>query len=154
MTPFSVVPLTIRDIRHVYRLEQDIFPLDAYPYPDLALMLLTPGMRNFKAINAIHEILGFIAVADVWVRPESRPAWVFTLGVARAYQNQGIGRELLRVVESHLSANRIRLTVRCSNAPAIHLYDRTGYRTVQTYHAYYRDGEDGLIIEKQPQNAD
>ena len=148
MTPFFVVPLQFRDIHSIYHLEQDIFPLDAYPYLDLAVMLLTPGMRNLKAIDPNNEFLGFIAVADVWFRPDTRPAWVITLGVMRAFQNQGIGGQLLREAELQLKANHIRLTVRRSNTPAIHLYERSEYLHVKTHPAYYRNGEDGLIMEK------
>jgi len=154
MTPFSIVPLGIRDINSVYHLEQDVFPLDAYPYLDLAIMLLTPGMRNLKAVNPANEFLGFIAVADVWMRPDLRPAWVITLGVGRNYQNQGIGGQLLREAESQIRARQIRLTVRRSNTAAIHLYDRSGYIHLQTHPAYYRNGEDGLIMQKHVNHTD
>lgn len=143
---YAIVPLTWRDLRRVYRLEQEIFPKDAYPYLDLAFLLLTPGMVNLKAQSADGEFRGFIAVGDSWL--PGRPAWIITIGVARAQQNRGIGRALLLAIEDRLRARRVRLTVRKSNAPAIHLYTALGYHMLMTHPRYYNDGEDGVVMEK------
>ena len=42
----------------------------------------------------------------------------------------------------------MKLTVRMSNGPAITLYEREGYRSVDIWKRYYNDGEDGLVMEK------
>ena len=53
-SPLSLPPgytlrrATLRDLRALYRLERLIFPRDAYPYFDLALLFLTPGVINLK----------------------------------------------------------------------------------------------------------
>jgi ribosomal-protein-alanine N-acetyltransferase len=143
---YSIQPLRLADIQPVYQLEQEIFPQDAYPYLDLAFLLATPGMVNVKAVNPANEFMGFIAVADVWL--PWRPAWIITLGVAKRFQNQGLGHTLLLESEKWLRARRIRLTVRRGNAPAIHLYQKVGYTTLTIHRGYYRDGEDGLVMEK------
>jgi ribosomal protein S18 acetylase RimI-like enzyme len=41
-----------------------------------------------------------------------------------------------------------KLTVRISNDNAISLYEQEGYRTVDIWKQYYKDGEDGLVMEK------
>ncbi len=58
---------TLRDLRALYRLERLIFPRDAYPYFDLALLFLTPGVINLK-IAAPDGSLG----AALLVRAEAR----------------------------------------------------------------------------------
>jgi ribosomal protein S18 acetylase RimI-like enzyme len=35
-----------------------------------------------------------------------------------------------------------------SNEPAIALYEKEGYRSVDIWKRYYNDGEDGLVMEK------
>jgi len=42
----------------------------------------------------------------------------------------------------------IKLTVRRSNIPAIKLYEKLGYYQVDIWSKYYRNGEDGLVLEK------
>ena len=42
----------------------------------------------------------------------------------------------------------LKLTVRRSNARAIALYERMGYRFKHAIYRYYNDGEDGLLMEK------
>lgn len=138
--------LRLWDIRTLHRLERQIFPLDAYPYLDLTLMLLTPGMLNLKVVDPADQLLGFIAVGDVWW--SGRPAWIITVGVGKAHQNQGIGRYLMQAIESRLQATHIRLTVRASNAPARHLYHQLGYAIVREQRGYYNDGETGVVMEK------
>ena len=142
----SIETLRWRDIHAVYQLEQNIFPKDAYPYVDLAFLYLMPQVSNRKAVDAQGALLGFIAVADAWF--PSRPAWVITLGVHRFAQRQGIGGALLDVAGGVLRAKRLRLTVRAGNRPAINLYEKSGYRLVYSHRRYYRDGEDGLVMEK------
>lgn len=147
MASFTICPAClIRDLREIYQLERDIFPQDAYPYPDLALLLLLPYMVNLKAVDESGKLLGFIAFENAYF-PWST-AWVVTLGVGRAYQNQGVGGALLAAIEPRRRANRIRLTVRRGNTPAIHLYKKHGYQHLKLQPRYYRDGEDGLVMEK------
>jgi len=142
----SIEPLRWRNIRAVYQLEQDIFPKDAYPYVDLAFLYLMPHVSNLKALDANDTFLGFISVADAWM--PGRYAWVITLGVGRDFQRSGIGHSLLNAAEKILKATHLRLTVRASNDPAIRLYEKAGYRLVYSHQRYYRDGEDGMVMEK------
>lgn len=67
------------------------------------------------------------------------------------FQRQGIASDLLtRLFESATThgAARILLEVRQSNHGAQQLYTKHGFRTIATRAHYYRDGEDGLIMEK------
>jgi ribosomal-protein-alanine N-acetyltransferase len=142
----SIESLRWRNIRAVYQLEQDIFPKDAYPLVDLAFLYLTPHVTNLKAVDAEGALLGVISVADGWF--PGRPAWVITLGVQRHCQRQGIGGSLLSAAENVLRAKNLRLTVRAGNQTAINLYEKAGYRLVYSHQRYYRDGEDGMVMEK------
>ena len=89
-----------------------------------------------------------IAFAAGDPRPADGFSWIATIGVAPDHQRRGIGRELLRACEARLKTPRLRLSVRASNAAAIHLYEAEGYGRVDVWHKYYRDGEAAIVMEK------
>lgn len=113
---------------------------------DLAFLFLTPGQINLKAVNERGTLVGFVTGSRSLFR--ALPAWIVTLGVAYAYQRQGIGKALLLACEDKLARSCIRLTVRKSNTTAIHLYRKCGYEHIHTRPYYYHNGEDGLVMEK------
>jgi ribosomal protein S18 acetylase RimI-like enzyme len=142
---------TLFDLRALHRLEAVIFPRDAYPYLDLALMFLWPGIINIKVVAPDGALAGF-ASCSRGLSPER--GWIITLGVAPTHQRRGLGAYLLTVCEQRLKRPSMRLTVRQGNIPAIRLYERTGYQTIEQRWGYYRDGEAGLIMEKRVESKD
>jgi ribosomal-protein-alanine acetyltransferase len=80
---------------------------------------------------------------------------VLNLGIARHYQRQGLGKQLLEYVINHaksLSAPFIYLEVRRSNIPAINLYKKIDFSQVGERKNYYPIGdgqyEDALIFAR------
>ncbi len=142
---------TLLDLRAVHRLERVIFPRDAYPYLDLALMFLIPGIVNLKATAPDGTLAGI--VCGVRARLHRDRAWIITVGVVPAHQRRGIGAWLLAAIEARLNRRYTRLTVREGNFPAIHLYQKTGYAVIERKVGYYHDGETGLIMEKRREGA-
>ena len=136
----------LRDVRATYHLEQEIFPLDAYPYFDLLMLFLTPRIITLKAVDQNGGLAGFVCGSRPWIG--IFPAWIITLGVGLIFQRQGIGNQLLRACEEQMRARRVRLTVRASNDPAISLYNQNGYVRIGFRRQYYIDGEDGIVMEK------
>ncbi len=64
------------------------------------------------------------------------------------HAGRGIGTALLLAAENALGVGAMRLTVRSSNLRAIAVYERAGYGHRGVHRRYYRDGEDGLIMQK------
>jgi len=142
---YQITRATMRDVHAIRRLEQVIFPLDAYTYLSLSTLLMWPGGANFKAIDATGVLAGFVAGSPNW---GTHIDWIVTLGVHPDHQRRGLGRRLLTVCEQNMSQNTIRLTVRASNQAAIQLYLTAGYRRAYVEPRYYNDGEDGIVMEK------
>jgi ribosomal protein S18 acetylase RimI-like enzyme len=140
----SIVPATWRDLNALRRLEQVCFPQDAWPLLDLVGVLALPNVLRLKAVEG-GEMVGFVA-ADI--RPGRKEAWIATIGVLPEQRGRRIGEALMLAVEEQLRVERIRLSVRASNAPAIRLYRRLGYVQIDIWRRYYADGEDGLVFEK------
>lgn len=141
---FEIVTPTLRDLGELRRFENACFGVDAWPLVDLIAMLTFPGIIRLKAV-AGSKMAGVIA-SDL--RRGQNLAWIITLGVLPEFRRQGLARMLLRACENRVSVQRIRLSVRRSNWPALSLYQEEGYRQVDTWEKYYVDGEDALVLEK------
>jgi ribosomal protein S18 acetylase RimI-like enzyme len=135
---------SLRDLAALRRLEQACFEKDLWPLLDLIAVLTWPDVIKLKAIED-DEMIGFAACDP---RPAENVSWIATLGVDPRFQRRGIGRALLHACEERTKQPRMRLTVRMSNEPAISLYEKEGYRSVDIWKGYYSDGEDGLVMEK------
>ncbi len=135
---------SLRDLAALRRLEHACFEKDAWPLLDLIAVLSWPDVVKLKAVED-GEMVGFVAGDP---RPSEGANWIATIGVDPRYQRRGIGRALLRAAEERSKLPRVKLTVRMSNQPAISLYEKEGYRSVDIWKKYYNDGEDGLVMEK------
>ena len=135
---------SIRDLGMLRRLEHVCFDKDAWPLLDLIAVLTWPDVIRLKAVHD-GEMIGFVAGDP---RPSQGAVWIATLGVDPGYRRRGIGLALLPSCEAQVKLPRVKLTVRISNDPAISLYKKAGYRTVDIWKKYYNDGEDGLVMEK------
>jgi ribosomal-protein-alanine N-acetyltransferase len=140
----EIQPASIRDLGALHRLEHASFEKDAWPLLDLIAVLTWPDVIRLKAVEN-GELIGFIAGDP---RPSEGVSWVATIAVDPRYQRRGIGRALLHACEAKTTMPSMKLTVRMSNEPAISLYEKEGYRSVDIWKRYYNDGEDGLVMEK------
>lgn len=140
----EITNASLRDINSLRKLEHACFDKDAWPFLDLIAVLTFSDVIRLKAMMD-GQMVGFIAGDP---RPRDGWAWIATLGVDPHFQRRGLGRALLHACESKLNVPRVRLTVRLSNAGAIAMYEKEGYATIDIWKAYYNDGEDGMVMEK------
>jgi len=133
-----------RDLSQLRRVEKLCFPKDSWPLLDLIGILTFPNVLRLKAM-AGDRMVGFIGID---IRHSQNQAWVATVCVEPQYQRRGIASSLLAESESQIRQPVIKLSVRASNKPAIDLYRRFGYQEVEIWPAYYRDGENALVMEK------
>jgi ribosomal-protein-alanine N-acetyltransferase len=131
----------LNDLRHIERL---CFPKDMWPLWDLIGILTLPNVLRRKA-ELEGRMVGFIGVD---LRRAQRQAWIATICVHPDYRRMGIASALLAYCEDQTTMPDIRLSVRSSNLPAIHLYRKFGYHNIEIWPAYYQDGEDALVMRK------
>lgn len=139
---FALLPASWRDLNALRAFEREVFPDDSWPLIDLIAVLTWPGVVRLKAVAA-GALVGF-ASGDI----REGVAWVTTIGVLPAFRRRGIAEALLEACERQMGNPRVRLCVRRSNLSAIRLYEKWGYRQVDTWRHYYNGGEDALVMEK------
>ncbi len=133
------------DLRAIHRLEQVLFPGDAYGYLDLLMLLIAPGMVNLKVVAPDGALIGFVSGGRLFRLGRT---WIMTIGIHPAHQGRGLGRRLLAACESLLPDRTIYLTVRADNTRALTLYRLNGYREVGLKPGYYGNGQPGIEMRK------
>lgn len=92
------------------------------------------------------EIQGFVLCRQALDEAE-----ILTICVAPSARGKGLGLKLIERAHHDLSKNgiaRLFLEVSTANIPARRLYDQAGYSEIGRRKAYYRDGNDALVLEK------
>jgi len=125
-------------------LEKAAFDHDAWPWIDILAALTFPETTRLKAL--VDENVVGVAFGDL--RRHEDVGWIASIAVHPTFRRQGIGRQLLAATEAALGTRRIRLTLRRSNDGARLLYEQAGYVLIDEWPRYYRNGEDGLVMEK------
>jgi ribosomal protein S18 acetylase RimI-like enzyme len=140
----DIAQATLRDLRPVLRLERLCFGPDAWPLLDVMGALVWPGSVRLKAVED-GRLIGLAIAEPAWT---SGISMIATIGVDPMFRRRGVGSHLLERCEALLPGERIRLTVRADNQPAIRLYESFGYAYSGRLSNYYRDGQPGLVMEK------
>ncbi len=140
----EIAKASILDLNALRKIEQENFGKDAWPLLDLIAVLTFNDVIRLKAVED-DQMVGFVAGDP---HPSDGWGWISTIAVDSRYRRRGIGLALLHSCESKLGVPQSRLTVRISNQSAITMYEKDGYKTREIWKAYYNDGEDGIVMEK------
>lgn len=154
-----IEPGTLADLDAILRIEQASFSspwtrkmfegeLTENPFGRL-LVARQVGEGPDSGDPAVRELVGYVCF---WVVFEELR--LMTLAVDPAARRQGIGAELLRralAVGRAEGARRALLEVRASNAAALRLYERAGFRQFSVREKYYTNPvEDAVLMELHP----
>jgi ribosomal-protein-alanine N-acetyltransferase len=138
--------LTYADLPQVIAIERRAFPA---PW-SLAMFVLELSKPAGVCLAAVEgkAIVGYMICSrydTVW--------HVMNVAVDPVLQRKGFGSAMLRRLLDEVGDETARYTleVRQSNAPAIKLYERFGFRAAGLRRRYYQDnGEDALIMWRTP----
>ena len=142
----EIRPLSYPDLPQVIAIERRVFPT---PW-SLAMFVLELSKQSGICLAAVERgrLVGYLICSrydTVW--------HIMNIAVDSGHQQRGLASALLsdlyRRVEDE--GARFTLEVRRSNAVAIHLYQREGFRAAGTRRRYYQDnGEDALVMWRTP----
>jgi ribosomal-protein-alanine N-acetyltransferase len=134
------------DLPQVISIERRAFPT---PW-SLAMFVLELSKSSGICLAAVRErrLVGYLICS----RYES--VWhVMNVAVDLDRRREGVASMLLAELYARVGDEQARYTleVRQSNTPAIHLYEREGFRAAGVRRRYYQDnGEDALIMWRTP----
>lgn len=111
------------------------------------------GVFRVVADAGSDAALGYVQITDIHHRNRTGYAGI---ALRRAAQGKGDGKTALRLLhalaEAELGLEKLLLTVRTDNTPAVRLYRGAGYRVVGTLERHFRDHEgalhDVLLLER------
>ncbi len=137
--------MTTQDIPQVHKLEQEIFPQDAWPLPIFLAEIQEPG-RTYLVLEQQGSIIGYAGSMTL-----AETADIQTIAIHKQHRRYGYGTALLNRLEEEAGqagAERVLLEVRADNPGAQKLYLRQGYRKIHQRRGYYGGGVDAIIMQK------
>ena len=147
MSTLTIRQAKLYDIPALARIERDSF---ARPWS--AEEITREIVKNEKAFVAVAELGGETAgYADMWIIADE--AQLYNIAVAPEFRGKGIGSIILRYMAEKAEAmgcTVMLLEVRRSNAPAVSMYRREGFRESGIRKGYYaEDYEDAILMDKE-----
>ena len=139
--PLEIRRLSYADLPQVIAIERRAFPT---PW-SLAMFVLELSKPSGICLAAVHEgrVVGYLICSrydTVW--------HVMNVAVHDGMHRDGIATALLhRLFErADIPGEQYTLEVRTSNAPAIALYERFGFRSAGLRRGYYHDNKEDAVI--------
>ncbi len=133
------------DILKISELEKECFS-DPWTY-----RMFVEGFSSklFYGVCAVEdgEIVGYACETVLFENAE-----VDNIAVAESCRRRGVGKKLLKKLETEAKergARVILLEVRVSNAPAMTMYLKEGFKGIYVRPRYYPDGEDAIVMQKE-----
>ncbi len=137
-------PMTAEDVETVLRIEQQI---QRYPWTRGNFADALKSGNICGVYQQGDEILGYAVLLAAVDEMQ-----LLNLGIAAAYQRQGLGRKLLLEVQAvarAMNMGRVLLEVRPSNTAALALYRKAGFSELGLRSSYYpadNGREDGIVM--------
>lgn len=141
----AVRPLGYSDLPQVIAIERRSFPTP-WSLAMFVLELSKPSGVCLAAVEGERKLVGYLICSRY-----DRVWHLMNIAVDPRRRRRGLASTMLEALLDRAGRERpYTLEVRTSNAPAIALYERFGFRPAGTRPRYYADtGEDALIMWRQ-----
>jgi [ribosomal protein S18]-alanine N-acetyltransferase len=117
--------------------------------------ILTEFPETFLVADLAGQVIGYImcrleyGFSHIKKLGLARKGHVISIAVLEEHRGKGVGTRLITTAHQEIlkkSASEVYLEVRVTNAEAIGLYQKLGYRVTGRLEAYYKDGEPALLM--------
>lgn len=143
----EIIKMTDSHVSGVALLENECFGECAWSKNSLKDSLKTDGAQFFVAL-CDGQIAGYVGLNTVLDE-----GYITNVAVKSSYRRQGVADRLIKRLDecmAQLKLSFISLEVRVSNAPAISLYEKNGYKNLGVRKNFYRlPTEDAYIMTKE-----
>ncbi len=141
-TEMTFREMTRADLAAVTELDVKCFGADAW-----SNRFFIRELENPRTVYIVGELDGEI-IASAGVEIFADEAEMTTFAVEPEFQGRGFGKkiltEIIRIAKD-LGATSMIFEVRCSNVPALHIYQKFGFHKIGRIKNYY-DSEDALTM--------
>ena len=146
----AIEPARLRDLPAVVRIQREAFrPGLAYGRFALLVLWLLPAATVLIARDRDTGAVVGNLIADRY-RGNTR---VVNIAVARDARRQGIGRQLMRALDTWCPEGDVVLSVEADNIAAQQLYEREGYIRTAMTRDYYGRGRHGYTMKRHRHDA-
>lgn len=139
---YAILDAAARHLPQVERLEQRCFSV---PWTEAQLRAQLPDDRHvFLVAERGGEVLGYVGLMHVLDE-----GYISNVAVSPDCRRQGIGAALIAELTrraGRLELSFLTLEARASNAPAIRLYEKMGFRQVGRRKRYYQRPEEDAVL--------
>ncbi|OGC30617.1 ribosomal-protein-alanine N-acetyltransferase [candidate division WOR-1 bacterium RIFOXYB2_FULL_48_7] len=132
-----IAPMKERDIPQVVEIERLSFK---FPKPE---SVFREDEHKYLVAKEENQIVGYIGIEKVLDEVH-----IINMAVHPDYRGQGIGKRLMQHVLNEEEV--FFLEVRISNENAKKVYERYGFKVINTRKGYYADGEDAFVMRRLP----
>lgn len=134
------------ELTKLMELEREIFGQNPWTEEELRDNIKNKEY-DYLVVDVNKELVGFARLAQ-----NSECTQISAIGILEEYRDLGYGQKLLNAINDTIKVKRecwkYSLIVRRSNAVAINMYTKCGYKKVDEIKCYYPDDEDAIIMEK------
>ena len=137
------------DLSQIAQLEKQLFAIDSWT-DDVLQEFFSQRHTHFFVMRLDNKIMGYCITQVMFDTAE-----ILRIGVSRAYQRQGLAKQILMEVMVFLKkmeVDKLLLEVRNDNLSAIGLYQGFDFKQIHVRKNYYdnKDGTftDALILQK------
>lgn len=145
MNNIDIVPLTLNDVNKIKEIEnsQGVNIISK----ESIISDLNNNTVKYYGLKLDKKIIGYIAFDYIFENMD-----IHSIVIYKAYERNGYGKMLLNFAFDVAKTNgvlNVFLEVRTSNTKAISLYEKIGFKYINTRYNYYNDThEDAFIYKK------
>ena len=133
----TILPMKDKDIQAVVEIERLSF---GFPKPE---SVFWEDEHKYLVAKDENKIIGYIGIEKILDEVH-----IINMAVHPGYRGQGIGKRLMQHV---LNEDEVFfLEVRISNEKAKGVYEKYGFKVINTRKNYYADGEDAFVMRRIP----
>ena len=133
---------SLDDLKQIYLIEKDVFINDHWTFEMVERELKNLTGQTTWIIEESSVILGYCMM-----RIFCNEANIINMAIKSSRQREGLGSFLLGHVLNQLPMNSsVFLEVKEGNLTAINLYQRLGFKVINSRRNYYKDGRTALIM--------